>query len=68
VRTDDKTHVEVNLEEYEIKNEDLFTKAGWSPFAGRKVIGKVQRVILRGQTVFEDGKVLAAPGSGKILP
>jgi hypothetical protein len=27
----------------------------------------VKRVVMRGETVYEDGKVLAKPGSGQIL-
>jgi carbamoyl-phosphate synthase/aspartate carbamoyltransferase/dihydroorotase len=65
--SDDTTTVEVDMSEYEIKNEDLLTKAGWSPFAGRRVIGKVTTVTLRGSKVFENGRVLAKPGSGRIL-
>jgi dihydroorotase-like cyclic amidohydrolase len=61
------THVEVEMSEYEIKDEDLKTKCGWSPFAGQKVYGKVRRVVLRGEIVFENGTVLAAPGSGKVI-
>jgi dihydroorotase-like cyclic amidohydrolase len=55
------------MEEYEIRNEDLLTKCGWSPFAGRRVVGKVTKTVIRGETVFQDGKVLAKPGSGRIL-
>lgn len=67
ITPDETTHIEVDMSEYEIRNEALLTKAGWSPFAGRHVIGKVTKVILRGDTVFENGRVLAAPGSGHIL-
>lgn len=67
VAVDDNTKVEVDMSEYEIKNEDLLTKCGWSPFAGRKVVGKVRSVYLHGTKVFENGKVLALPGSGKII-
>ena len=67
IPTDDTTYIEVDLDEYEIKNEDLLTKCGWSPFAGQKVSGKVKRVFLHGQLVFENGKVLAIPGSGRVL-
>ncbi len=63
--TEDK--IDITMEEYEIKNENLKTKAGWSPFAGRRVIGKVEEVRLAGKTVYKNGKVLATPGSGKIL-
>ncbi len=67
IKTDDNTKVEVDMSEYEIKNEDLLTKASWSPFAGRRVIGKVQKVTLHGQTAFENGQALAKPGTGRIL-
>jgi carbamoyl-phosphate synthase/aspartate carbamoyltransferase/dihydroorotase len=67
ITPDETTHIEVDMNEYEIKNEELLTKAGWSPFAGRRVVGKVSKVVLRGQTVYANGRVLARPGSGKIL-
>jgi carbamoyl-phosphate synthase/aspartate carbamoyltransferase/dihydroorotase len=61
-----ETYCEVNLEAgYEIHAVDQFTRCGWTPFEGWKVRGRVQRTVLRGQVAFEDGRVLAAPGSGK---
>ena len=30
--------------------------AGWTPFAGRKVVGRVKRVVLRGEVAYVDGK------------
>lgn len=65
--TDENTYIEVDMNEYVIKNEELQTKCGWSPFAGQIVNGKVKRVYLHGKLVFEDGKVLAKPGSGTVL-
>lgn len=67
VPVDETTSVEVDMNEYEIKNENLLTKCGWSPFAGRRVIGKVQKVVIRGNTVFENGKVVAEPGTGQVI-
>lgn len=67
IGSDDSTRVEVDMDEYVIRNEDLLSKSGWSQFAGRRVVGKVKKVVLRGETVFENGKVLAAPGSGRII-
>lgn len=67
VTPDPASQIDVVMEEYEIKNENLLTKAGWSPFAGRKVVGKVQEVRMRGDTVYKNGSVTAAPGSGKVL-
>jgi dihydroorotase len=62
-----QTQVEVRLDPYLIRNETLFTKCGWTPFAGMEAAGRVERVTLRGQVVYEDGQVLAPPGSGRLL-
>lgn len=62
------TFTVVDLEEkYSLSNVDLKTKCGWTPFEGRKVRGKVREVYIRGQKVFENGVVLAKPGSGRII-
>lgn len=61
------TRVEVIIEPYTIRNEGLQTKCGWTPFAGMKAAGRVQRVILRGQVVYKDHQVLAQPGSGIMI-
>ncbi len=49
---------------YEIRAADQFTKCGWTPFEGIQVRGRVTRVVLRGQDVYKDGKVLAEKGYG----
>jgi dihydroorotase len=56
----------VDLEkEYEIRDEDVLSLVGWSPYAGRKVKGKPVRTIVRGRTVYKDGKVVGEKGYGK---
>ena len=50
---------------YEIKAEEQFTRCGWTPFEGWQVKGKVRKVVLRGQTAYEDGKILVETGYGK---
>lgn len=68
IPTDKNTWIEIDeKEEYIIDNKNLKTKCGWSPFHGWKVRGKVKRVFIRGKKVFEDGKLLVKPGSGKII-
>lgn len=62
-----KTFVEVELKEYVLSKKHLMTKAGWSPFEGRKVIGKVTKVVIRGKVFFENGKLLIKPGEGKVI-
>jgi dihydroorotase len=61
------THVEIELTPYTISNVDVKTKCGWTPFAGMEAAGRVNRVILRGQTVYENGRILAQAGSGRVL-
>jgi dihydroorotase-like cyclic amidohydrolase len=38
-----------------IRNQDVLSKAGWSPFDGRTVTGRVVKTFLRGVLVAEDG-------------
>jgi len=44
-----------------------FSKNPWSPFEGRRVQTRVVRTLVRGETVFADGEIVAAPGSGRFL-
>ncbi len=60
------TWVEIDPDaEYFLHNNGLFTKCAWTPFDGWKVCGRVEKVVLRGKTVFESGKILAQPGYGQ---
>jgi dihydroorotase-like cyclic amidohydrolase len=52
-------------QEYEIRDADVLSMTGWSPYAGRKVRGKPIRTIVRGKTVYADGKVIGEKGWGK---
>ena len=46
-------------------DKPFFTKCNWSPFAGWPVRGAVKQVFVRGQLAFDNGAVLARPGSGQ---
>ncbi len=62
------TWVEVDPDaRYVLDNGDLHTKCGWTPFAGLQVRGKVRRVVLRGETVFENDEVRISPGYGHVI-
>jgi dihydroorotase (multifunctional complex type) len=50
--------------EWIVGERPLQTRCGWSPFEGRRVRGRVERVFLRGEEVYTDGKILAGPGFG----
>jgi carbamoyl-phosphate synthase/aspartate carbamoyltransferase/dihydroorotase len=61
-----ETWVEVDQDdEWEIKAANTYTRCKWTPFEGRKVRGRVRRVVLRGKDIYRDGQVLAQPGSGR---
>ena len=62
---DDDTWTEVDVDEkYEIAAFGE-SRCGWTPFAGTPVMGRVDRVAIRGVTAFENGRVVAAPGTGR---
>jgi carbamoyl-phosphate synthase/aspartate carbamoyltransferase/dihydroorotase len=59
------TWVDVNLDaRWTFDAARTFTRCAWSPFQDMPLTGRVERVVLRGQTVFTEGSVLAQPGSG----
>jgi carbamoyl-phosphate synthase/aspartate carbamoyltransferase/dihydroorotase len=62
------TWVEVDLDAAtEITARKMHSRAGWTPFEGWQVRGAVRKVILRGETAYKDGQVLALPGAGKCI-
>jgi carbamoyl-phosphate synthase/aspartate carbamoyltransferase/dihydroorotase len=63
-----ETFVEVDLnEKWEITADQLHSRCGWTPFEGMQVKGKVQQVILRGETSYQDGEIKVDPGFGKSI-
>ncbi len=62
----DLTLVDLDAE-WTIRDEGLHTRCGWTPFAGRAVRGRVERVYLRGRLAFAGGEVLAGPGRGCLV-
>ncbi|XP_066960303.1 multifunctional protein CAD isoform X3 [Macrobrachium rosenbergii] len=61
-----RTYIEVDLDaQWTIPDKPPFSKAQWTPFAGMKVTGRVQRVVLRGEVAYVDGQVLLSPGFGE---
>jgi carbamoyl-phosphate synthase/aspartate carbamoyltransferase/dihydroorotase len=60
------TWIEVDPEaKGKITASALYSRAGWTPFEGWEVTGQVTRVVLRGQDAYQNGAVLAQPGSGR---
>ena len=42
---------------YTFPEYPLRTKCGWSPFSGMPMVGRLRRVVLRGKTVYADGRL-----------
>ncbi len=65
--TDDATYIEVKMEPYVIHNAELQTKCGWSPWDGEEMPGRVQKVVLHGATVYENGEFPTAANPARVL-
>jgi allantoinase len=49
-----------------IVSDDLFYRHKQSPYLGRKLRGRVEQTLLRGQTIFKDGKI-TSKGLGQLV-
>jgi dihydroorotase len=50
-----------------ITDSEVISKAGWSPYSGRRLRGRIVSVRLRGEVVAEAGKPVAS-ATGRFLP
>lgn len=68
IEQDIETYIEVDENQpWKIDVNHFFTKAKYSPWNGKEVIGMVKNVYIRGTKVFEEGNILVQPGFGKVL-
>lgn len=54
--------------QWELAPEHLFSKAGWSPYLGRKMIGRTIETYVRGQLVAARGAVVPELSVGQFVP
>ncbi|HLK70283.1 MAG TPA: allantoinase AllB [Bryobacteraceae bacterium] len=47
--------------EHTVTRESLFQRHGLSPYVGARFSGVVRRTVLRGETIFADGKIVGDP-------
>lgn len=45
---------------WEVKKSNLFSKCGWSAYEGMKLLGRPEMTFLRGEKVFENGKIIGS--------
>ena len=50
-----------------IRDESMFSGAGFSVYSGWEVTGWPVMTLRRGEVVYEDGEILAGAGSGELL-
>ena len=50
-----------------LRDEDLHSAAGFSPYAGLELSGRVQTTICRGRVVYDRGTVTGEPGWGRFI-
>jgi allantoinase len=55
-------------EKWTIRAEAMHSSAGWTPFDGMTLTGRVVQTILRGETIYDGRKVTAEPGYGEFIP
>jgi dihydroorotase len=56
----------VDLERtFEIRDDLVLSKIGWTPYAGRSVRGSIETTLVRGVVVYEDGRVVGTSGHGR---
>ncbi len=51
-----------------LEDSAVVSKAGWTPYAGRRIRGRVVKTFSRGRLVARDGRALGEPGWGQFLP
>ncbi len=50
-----------------VRREDLYSRAGFSLFEGWEISGWPRTTLRAGRIVYDDGKVLEPPGTGRLL-
>ncbi|MYB07023.1 MAG: amidohydrolase family protein, partial [Gemmatimonadetes bacterium] len=50
-----------------IRDEDMFSGAGFSVYSGWEVTGWPVMTLRRGEVAYDDGEILAGAGSGELL-
>jgi allantoinase len=51
-----------------VRGAEMRSSAGWTPYEGMEVQGRVVRTLLRGRTVYDGQEVTAKPGYGVFVP
>ena len=55
------------LDRWTVESAELLSSAGWSPYDGMTLQGRITHVFSRGRPVVEDGILTGKPGDGQFL-
>jgi dihydroorotase len=55
------------VSERTLEDAAIVSKAGWTPYAGRRIKGRPRMTFCRGQLVARDGRPVGEPGYGRFL-
>jgi allantoinase len=50
-----------------IRAENMFAKAGWTPYEGMEIVGSIEMTVVRGKIVFQEGKIQGEKGYGSFV-
>lgn len=53
--------------QWTVRDEDVVSRASWSPYTGRTLTGRAIRTYLRGQIVADEGSITGNPGMGQFI-
>lgn len=51
-----------------IRGDALHSSAGWTPYEGMTVRGRVRQTFVRGRLAYDGAEVVARPGDGEFIP
>jgi allantoinase len=54
--------------EFEVTAQDLHQRHKKNPYLGRSLTGRMVQTILRGRTLFKDGKIVSGPAGRLVTP
>jgi allantoinase len=50
-----------------LRGSELQSSAGWTPYEGRAMNGRIQKTIVRGRVVYDGEQITAEPGDGELI-
>jgi len=53
--------------QWRVSAAELRSNAGWSPYEGRSVTGRVTMTLVRGEVVYDGTDVVGRPGGGRFV-